>query len=609
MYYDPSTLSNINEIQTNHIDLNLKVDFEKKILDGTAKLSLVTAADNIDKVVLDTKGLNIKSVLQDGKNLKFHVNNEIDLFGSNPLHIEFNKPLTTGTKVELEIIYNTTAQGTAVQWLESSQTVGKKHPYLFTQCQEIHARSLLPCQDSPCFKLTYNANIQVSGSLRALMSAISVGEEVVDGGKSKIYKFEQKVKIPCYLIALAVGNLVGKEIGPRSTVWTEPEVLQDAAWEFADTEKFIETGENLLTPYVWKKYDILVLPPSFPFGGMENPCLTFVTPALIAGDRSLIDVVAHEVAHSWTGNLVTAANWENFWLNEGWTMFMERKITGRLYGEKESDFQAIIGWKELVDGVEFLGKDSPLTKLQPDLKGVDPDDSFSIVPYEKGYNFLYHIEQVVGGPEFFEPYMKAHIEEFAGKSIVTNDWKNFLYSFMEKNYGSAKKDALDKIDWNGWLHATGMPPLKNEFDQTLSKECNELAERSECGNFAEFSPADIEKFTALQKMAFLDYLSEFSSFPHSAIVAIDKVYNFTAVKNVEISYRWLKVCLAAEYEPMYPRVVKFLTEQGRTKYIRPLYRLLNKTKNGSNLAKNTLAENRSFYHPIAISMIEKELSA
>ncbi|GBC06237.1 hypothetical protein RclHR1_06700001 [Rhizophagus clarus] len=611
MYYDPSTLSNINEIQTNHIDLNLKVDFEHKILDGSVKLSIITITDNVNKVILDTKSLNIKSVSQDGRQLKFHLNNDIDCFGATGLHIELDKPLATGTKFELEIAYNTTIQGTAIQWLEPSQTVGKKHPYLFTQCQEIHARSLLPCQDTPCFKLTYSANIQVSNPLRALMSAISVGEEEVDDGKSKLYKFEQKVKIPSYLIALAVGNLAGKEIGPRSTVWTEPEVLQDAAWEFVDTEKFIALGEKLLTPYEWKKYDLLVLPASFPFGGMENPCLTFITPALIAGDRSLVDVVAHEVSHSWTGNLVTAANWEHFWLNEGWTMFLERKIIGRLYGEKESDFHAIIGWSELEEDVKLFGEDSPLTALQPVLKGVDPDDAFSRVSYEKGFNFLYHIQQVVGGPEFFEPYMKAHVEEFAGKSIVTDDWKKFLYSFMEKKFGSVKKDALDKIDWNGWLHSPGMPPLKNEFDQTLSEECNKLAERWNLArnneNFEEFSPANIEKFTTLQKMAFLDRLLEFPPFSHSSIAAMDKAYNFTTVRNVEICFRWQKVCLLAEYEPMFPHVVKFLTQQGRTKYVRPIYRMLNNTKKGSDLAKKTFTENKSFYHPIAATMIERDI--
>jgi leukotriene-A4 hydrolase len=226
------------------------------------------------------------------------------------LTIELGTILSKGTKTKVTVGYATTQDCTACQWLEPSQTVGKKHPYLFTQCQAIHARSLLPCQDSPSIKLTYSANI--TAPLRAVMSAVSTGEDKHAGDKTT-FKFEQKQRIPSYLIALAVGNLEGREIGPRSTVWTEPEVLEAAAWEFVDTENFIRTGEELLTPYDWGRYDLLVLPASFPYGGMENPCLTFVTPSLLAGDRSLVDVVAHEIAHSWMGNLVTTENWEHFW--------------------------------------------------------------------------------------------------------------------------------------------------------------------------------------------------------------------------------------------------------------------------------------------------------
>ncbi|CAG8490803.1 8958_t:CDS:10 [Funneliformis mosseae] len=610
MVYDPSTLSNIDEIQTTHIELNLKVNFDSKTLDGTATLSLISIADNVSKVVLDTRNLNVRSVSQAKTPLKFHFSDETACFGKG-LHIELDKPLIASTEFKLEIAYNTTEQSTAVQWLEPSQTVGKKHPYLFTQCQAIHARSLLPCQDTPSIKLTYSANIQVHHPLKALMSAIGVGEEDMDDNKFKLYKFIQKVKIPSYLIALAVGNLKGKEIGPRSTVWTEPEVLEDAAWEFSDTEKFITTGEELLTPYKWGKYDLLVLPASFPYGGMENPCLTFVTPTLLAGDKSLVDVVAHEAAHSWMGNLVTTSNWEHFWLNEGWTVFIERKILGRVHDEQFSDFSAIIAWGLLKDDIDLFGKDNPLTALQPVLKGIDPDDCFSCVPYEKGFNLLYYIQKVVGGPKFFEPYMKAYVEEFGGKAITTDDWKNFLYLYMEKNYGTEKKAALDQIDWNVWLHSPGMPPIINEFDQTFAKACNELSKRWDLArnneNFEEFSPKDIENFITNQKVVFLDRMFECSPLPHSAIIAMDKIYDLTSVRNSEVRFRWQKLCLSTEYEPIFPHVVKFVTEQGRMKYVRPLYRMLNGTKNGSDLAKKTFIENRSFYHPIAATMIAKDI--
>ncbi|CAG8625249.1 36576_t:CDS:10 [Racocetra persica] len=572
MIYDPNTLSNINEVKTTHIDLNFNVDFERKIIDALVTLKLVTLVDNVEQVILDTRCLNIKSVSCSGVQLKHQLADRNEKFGS-ALHIQLNNKLSANTEFDLVVNYNTLEQGTAVQWLEPIQTTGKSHPYLFTQCQAIHARSLLPCQDTPAFKISYNAIVEVPTLLRALMSAIEVGETINVQNNTKIYKFEQTIKIPSYLIALAVGNLVGKEIGPRSTVWTEPEVIESAASEFEDTEQFIAIGEQLLTPYEWKKYDLLVLPASFPYGGMENPCLTFVTPTLLAGDKSLVDVVAHEISHSWMGNLVTTSNWEHFWLNEGWTVFIERKIMGRLHGDKESEFDAIIGWRSLEQDIKLFGPDNALTALTPKLKDVDPDDSFSSVPYEKGFNFLYHIQKVIGGPEYFEPYMKAHVQEFAGKSITTDDWRKFLYSFVEKNFPE-KKAALDNIKWDDWLHAPGMPPVKNEFDQTLAKACIELAERWNCARnnkaFDEFSSADIENFTPGQK-------------------------------------RWQQVCLKADYDPIFPYVVKFVTEQGRMKYVRPLYRLLNQTTNGSELAKSTFKNNRSFYHPIAAAMIEKDI--
>ncbi|CAG8783706.1 20121_t:CDS:2, partial [Racocetra fulgida] len=279
MVYDPSTLSNINEVKTTHIDINFNVDFERKIIDGLVTLKLVTLVDNVEKFILDTRHLNIKSVSCSGVELKHHLADKNEKFGS-ALHIQLNNKLSANTEFDLVVNYNTLEQGTAVQWLEP-----------------IHARSLLPCQDTPAFKISYNACVEVPILLRALMSAIEVGETINVENNTKVYKFEQTIKIPSYLIALAVGNLVGKEIGPRSTVWTEPEVIESAASEFEDTEQFIAIGEQLLTPYEWKKYDLLVLPASFPYGGMENPCLTFVTPTLLAGDKSLVDVVAHEISH------------------------------------------------------------------------------------------------------------------------------------------------------------------------------------------------------------------------------------------------------------------------------------------------------------------------
>ncbi|KAJ3082256.1 putative leukotriene A-4 hydrolase (LTA-4 hydrolase) (Leukotriene A(4) hydrolase), partial [Quaeritorhiza haematococci] len=395
---DPSTLANVHQLHVKHTHLNWTADFDRKVLHGYVVHDFVKApqaqdGDIVKEVVLDTRGLVVKKAaligekgVNAGQELEFD-NSKKDPMWGKPLVIKLpGSGLSVSTPFQIRIDYETTENSSAIQWLEPSQTVGKKYPYLFTQCQAIHARTLLPCQDTPEVKLTYSAEVTVPAPLRALMSAVPKDDILstpLEGTAPLTFHFEQKISIPSYLIALAVGHLDGRKIGPRSVVWSEPEVVEAAAWEFVDTETFIATGEALLTPYTWGRYDLLLLPASFPYGGMENPCLTFVTPSLLAGDRSLVDVVAHEIAHSWMGNLVTTRNWQHFWLNEGFTVFIERKIIGRLHGEPSRHFSAIIGLKALEESVDHfkeIGR-MDLTKMVYDGSKTDPDDAFSSVPY------------------------------------------------------------------------------------------------------------------------------------------------------------------------------------------------------------------------------------
>ncbi|KAG9326732.1 hypothetical protein KVV02_008622 [Mortierella alpina] len=611
MPYDPTSQSNLDEIKTNHIHLNLAVDFDAKILSGTAELEVEAITDNVTKLILDTSYIDVRSVSAAGQPLSFKLETRHEKYGS-ALTIDLATPLAAkGDKANITVGYATTKECTACQWLEPSQTVGKKHPYLFTQCQAIHARSLVPCQDSPSIKLTYSANITTP--LRAVMSAVPVGQQKKEGDLTT-FRFEQKQRIPSYLIALAVGNLEGREIGPRSTVWTEPEVMEAAAWEFADTEKFIGIGEALLTPYEWGRYDLLVLPASFPYGGMENPCLTFVTPSLLAGDRSLTDVIAHEIAHSWMGNLVTTENWEHFWLNEGFTVFVERKIIGRMKGKEHSEFSAILGHNALQESITHFGSDHRFTALCPCLRGEDPDDAFSKVPYEKGFNLLYYLERHLGGPSVFESYLRAHVQQFAGRSINTEDWKAFLYSFMAENFGQTKVDLLNQVDWKAWLDGTGPPPVENKFDDTLARACTTLCKRWDDarGQDADeltktFSSSDISGFSSTQTVVFLEKLSELESLPYGHLDVMDRLYALTTVRNSEIRLRWHLLGLKANYEKIYPEVVAFASSMGRMKMARPLLRSLYKAKNGQELARQTFLTHKSFYHPIAAAMIAKDL--
>ena len=354
------------------------------------------------------RGLNINNVvLSDTDVALSHTVKDASL--GSALVVELPEELAkTGTSVKITISYATSPEASGIQWLAAAQTAGKTHPYLFTQCQAIHARSVLPCQDTPAVKCQYAARITVPSALTALMSAASVsssepisavaaaGEDGGDGPSMRTFSFEQKVPVQSYLIALVVGALESHDLSERCRVWSEPQQIEASAREFGEVEEMLQAAESLLGPYVWGRYDLLVLPPSFPYGGMENPMLTFVTPTLLAGDRSLTSVVIHEITHSWTGNLVTNAGWEHFWLNEGFTVFAERKIYGALKGEAMRQAACIGGLDALRSSIDHFGADHKFTRLCPPMdSATDPDDAFSSVPYEKGSNLLYYPEQLV----------------------------------------------------------------------------------------------------------------------------------------------------------------------------------------------------------------------
>eukprot|EP00126_Sphaerothecum_destruens_P007324 Sdes_comp19801_c0_seq1m11911 len=406
---DVYSSANFDEIITKHLAINLQVDFEKRILTGHVTLSFLILKEDLDHVFLDVKYLNIKSVweTENKKRLEFSI--KANSFGDF-LRIEFPKQ-TCGNTILISVEYETTEKCTALQFLEPQQTSEKSHPFLFTQCQAIHCRTMLPCQDTPAVKATYSAEITVPSPLTAVMSAVSTGcvelekeaaltsERLVVKEPKRKFSFAQKVPVPSYLIALAVGHIESKVLGPRCKVWAESIDLEKAAWEFSETEEFLDIAIDLCGPYEWETYDLLLLPPSFPYGGMENPNISFVTPTLIAGDRSLVAVVAHEITHSWTGNLVTNASWEHFWLNEGFTRYVERLILGKKYGESYRQFHSSLGWTVLQETVQRLGEKSPLTCLVLDSREkIDPDDAFSMIPYEKGFAFLYYLEQLSGSP-------------------------------------------------------------------------------------------------------------------------------------------------------------------------------------------------------------------
>ncbi|PVU88520.1 hypothetical protein BB561_005803 [Smittium simulii] len=611
---DPSSLSNLSQVTTNSIHIDLTVDFETKALSGHVILNLSVKSDDSSLVVLDTIGLEIHSaalITSSGSiPLQFKMAETHKLFGI-PLEISLDRPYNKGDNLSVQVNYNTTQNSAALQFLTPEQTKGKKHPFLFSQCQSIYARSLMPCQDSPSVKFTYTGSLRVPKPLTGLMGALLTS--VKDEDSHTVYCWEQKVSIPSYLVALACGNLVKHEIGPRTAVWSEPELIGACAYEFAELEKIIGIAESIVTPYVWGRYDLLVLPPSFPYGGMENPCLTFVTPTMIAGDRSLVDLISHELAHSWSGNLVTTRNWEHFWLNEGWTTFFERQFTEKVSSRDTSQLLSVLGVEELRSDIKRTGVDNQLTNMVPCLKDIHPDDAFSVIPYEKGYNFLYYLKELLSH-EVWQGFYKHYIHTFSGKSIDTDDFKNLLYSYVEKVAGSEGIKKLDSVDWEAWLYKPGMPPVTNDFDKTPQVAPMNLANKwHEADTKQDFSCLTKDEYTSLsthQKLVFFSELkSKSSTLSPSALDTIDSMYSLNYNKNFEIRAAWLYVALAARHKPVFNAAVSMLEDQGRMKFTRPIYRLLAacKDEGGEEIAKVTFLRLEDSYHPICARLVKKDL--
>jgi len=602
---DRSSNSKPEEAVVTHLDWTIAVDFETEVLKATATYTINVLKPEVKTVVLDTSGLNIQSVCgADGTKLDYTLHPVVQAHLGEALEIALPTTTAKDSKCQISIVYETTKACSALQWLPPSQTAGKKHPYLFTQCQAIHARSLVPCQDRCGVKMTYSATVTVPGWATCVMSALLKTSKTVDG--NKVYTWDQPVPISSYLIALGVGNLAKKDISKRCAIWTEPGVLEAAAYEFAETEEFLSIAEDLAgKKYIWGRYDLLCLPPSFPFGGMENPCLTFLTPTLLAGDRSLADVVAHEIAHSWTGNLVTNATWDHFWLNEGWTTWFQRKIMARITkNPKFLDFDAIDGRKHMQDAMEEMATEN--TKLVLDIGDQDPDDSYSAVAYEKGFTLLLYLERLVGSKEF-EAFFQAYIAHFASKILTSEDFRDFFMKHFEGN------PKVKSVDWETWLYGTGMPPVLPELDQTMALDSQKLADHWVSVDREGKAPPkenEMASWKSLQITCFLDALQiKTGGMPLkvSTLHSMQKLYDFSNTRNSEVLFRYCELAIPAEDESILPLTIRFITTQGRLKFARPLYRALYKSKMGKNLAVSTFLKYKDFYHPIGVKMIAQDL--
>ena len=585
---DKHTFSKPNLAVVKHLDLDINVNFETQSISGKASWQI----DNVSKgkeIIFDENTLTITKITlgDEEKETQFKLGKEVELHG-RPLHITI-EPNTT----KVNIYYHTNKGAVALQWLTPQQTADKNKPFLFSQGESIWSRTWIPCQDSPGIRFTYNAKVTVPKDLMAVMSAINPQQKNDTG----IYTFKQDKAIPSYLMAIAVGDIEFKSIDNRTGVYAEPSVLKKAAWEFAELGKMVAAAEKLYGPYRWGRYDVLVLPPSFPYGGMENPNLTFLTPGVIAGDRSLTSLLAHELGHSWSGNLVTNATWDDIWLNEGFTTYVEHRIGEAIFGKKESEMQDVLTRKVLDDSMLEFGITNPDTRLKVDLAGRNPDDGISEIPYEKGYNFLKVIEQAVGR-EKFDIFIRNYFDAHAFKSITTEDFIAYFNENLIKN----DKVLADKIKAEDWIYKPGIP---TNIVPSVSKDFNaiDLIQKSWRKTGVKGLSQKIKSTT--EKQRFIDYLPE--DITPKEMADIDAEFNFTKDGNFVIKRQWFVPAMRSQYTIAYPAIEQFMIATSRTGSLMTLYKQMVKTSEGKIWAKKIFEKAKSGYHATTIQSVESLL--
>ncbi|MEO8276860.1 MAG: M1 family metallopeptidase [Thermoanaerobaculia bacterium] len=575
-----------------HLDLDLTVDFSARRLIGSATLTLDHRDPAATVLHLDARGLEISSVHLDGAKeaTPFHLAAAVPILGQD-LEIVV---LPSTRKVKID--YRTQPEAAALQWLAPAQTSGGKQPLLFSQSEAILARTWVPCQDSPGVRMTYSATLHVPKGLLALMSATNPQAR----NSSGVYRFEMTKPIPSYLLAMAVGDLEFRPVGARSGIYAEPSVAAKAAWELADTEKMIAAAENLYGPYRWERYDLLILPPSFPYGGMENPRLTFATPTILAGDRSLVSLVAHELAHSWSGNLVTNATWNDFWLNEGFTTYFETRIMEAVYGRDYSEMQAQLSKRDLEAYVHEVGKDSRDTWLYGNLTGADPDDAPPAIAYDKGYFFIRNLEETVGRARW-DAFLRDYFDAHAFQSMDTTrfvDWLN-------EKLLAGDPDATAKARVQEWIYGPGIPAgAADPKSPAFARVDQELA------RFAAGTPAAALVTTGWVTQQWQNFLRKLPRDADAKQLAdLDSAFHFSASGNAEILADWFQHAIAMKYEPAYPALERFLGSVGRRKFVVPLYAALARTPDGLNFAKVVFARARAGYHPLTQGSVDAILNA
>ena len=587
---DPSSYANVSAFTTDHLSLDLSLDFTARIITGTAALKLKRHDPAATELVLDTRDLTITRV-EAAIGGGAWIDTPFTLDAATPEFGSALRIVMPPAADRVRVTYATSPSARGLQWLDPEQTAGRKRPFLFTQAQAIQARSFIPLQDLPGVRQTYDATIRVPPGLVAVMAA-----ELSGWPSAGLFKFTMPQAIPSYLIALAVGDIAFRELSPRTGVWAEPSMLDAAAAEFSDMETILSTTEKLYGPYRWGRFDVLVLPPSFPFGGMENPRLTFATPTIITGDKSLVSLVAHELAHSWSGNLVTNATWGDFWLNEGFTTYLERRIVEALYGRPRADMEALIGVRELEESRKTLEPGRDRTLL-PDLKGRDPDDAYSTVPYEQGALFLTFLEERFGR-QTFDAFLRDWFDTHAFRSATTNEFLMTLRSQLM----TRQPNAVTVEQIQTWLNDEGIPPFAVMPTSPAFTRVAAVRDAWLKGGSIDGVAAAAKTWTTQEWIHFVDGLPR--RMDAARLTALDRQFGLSGSKNAEVAHVWYRLAIANQYAPAFPAMERYLLTIGRRKLIVPLYRDLAATPDGKSRAQKIYAAARTGYHPLAQSAID-----